>query len=209
MKQQLYFSLLAFSFATLGAIATATNQSYYQILGVNKNASKQDIKKAFRKLAVQYHPDKNDSPDAEDKFRQIAEAYEILSDDDKRRQYDRSGGSGQHNYKFSGSTRAHDFNFNFDDLFREFQDDIFGGDHMKNHFSGHFDSHFNNHAAAGGSFEFEDFFGHAESLFGDVGMGHGGASMFKHQRTARSSQQRCNTVTQKIGNTVTTYTQCS
>ena len=209
MKQQLCFSFLAVTFAALGAIVTATSQSYYQILGVNKDASKQEIKKSFRKLAVQYHPDKNNSPGAEEKFRKIAEAYEILSDDDKRRQYDMSGGSGQHNYKFGGSTRAHDFNFNFDDLFREFEDDIFGGDHMKRHFSGHFGAHFNNHAQAGGSFDFEDFFGHAESLFGDEGMGGTGASMFKHQRTVRSTQQRCNTVTQKIGNTVTTYTQCS
>ena len=80
---------------------------------------------------------------------------------------------------------------------------------MKRHFSGHFGAHFNNHAQAGGSFDFEDFFGHAESLFGDEGMVGTGASMFKHQRTVRSTQQRCNTVTQKIGNTVTTYTQCS
>ena len=72
MKQQLCFSFLAVTFAALGAIVTATSQSYYQILGVNKDASKQEIKKSFRKLAVQYHPDKNNSPGAEEKFRKIA-----------------------------------------------------------------------------------------------------------------------------------------
>ena len=208
MKQHIYLSFFLLGLACLGAIVKATTESYYQALGVSKKASKQEIKKAFRKLAVQYHPDKNDSPDAEEKFRKIAEAYEVLSDDDKRRQYDMSGGSGQHNYKFGGSTRAHDFNFNFDDLFREFEDDIFGGDHMKNHFSGHFARHFNNHVDTGAPFEFQDFFGHAEesigNMFGDFGMDSREGSMFEHR-----TQQKCNTVTQRIGNTVTTYTQCS
>jgi len=204
MKQEICVRYLVVALACLGAVVKATSQSYYQILGVDKKATKQEIKKAFRKLAVQYHPDKNASPDAEDKFRNIAEAYEILSDEDKRQEYDMSGGSGQHNNKFGRGTRAHDFKFNFDDLFQEFHDDIFGGDHMKHHFSEHFSNHFNNHAEAGGSFAFEDLFAHTEGLFGDFGMGNAESSMFEH-----TTQQRCNTVTQKIGNTVTTYTQCS
>lgn len=175
------------------------------MLGVDKKASKQEIKKAFRKLAVHYHPDKNDSPDAEEKFREIAEAYEVLSDDDKRRQYDMSGGSGQ-NYNFSENSHARHWDFNFDDLFKHFEGDIFEGDHMKNHFGGHFRSHFKNHVDTGADFGFDDFFGGAEgfgNFFGDSFGDIAGASTFKQK------SQKCSTVTQKIGNTVTTYTQCS
>lgn len=207
MKLETYFFTIV-ALTSMAITVKTTEESYYKLLGVDKNASKQEIKKAFRKLAVQYHPDKNNSPDAEDKFRKIAEAYEILSDDDKRRQYDLSGGSGQHNHKFWEGTRAHDFSFNFDDLFREFESDIFGGDHMKNHFSGHFGRHFSNHVDEGDPFEFDNFFGHGEesieSFFDGVRMESNGASMFGQKR-----QQKCTTVTQRIGNTVTTYTQCS
>ena len=200
MKQDMYLSTLILLLAV--ATRAAVYQNYYQRLGLSKDANKQQIKKAFRKLAVQYHPDKNKSPDAEEKFREIAEAYEVLSDDDKRKQYDRAGS--RENIKFN--TRAHNVRFNFDDLFKEFEDDIFGDmNHMKNHFNDHFERHADSMDA-----QFEDFFGHAESLFRDIGGG--SASMFgRHQQrmNVRSQQQKCNTVTQKIGNTVTTYTQCS
>ena len=61
---------------------------YYEILGVEKNASKEEIKKAFRQKARQYHPDVNKAPDAADKFKEIGKAYETLSDDNKREIYD-------------------------------------------------------------------------------------------------------------------------
>ena len=67
-------------------------KDYYHILGVNKNANKNEIKKAYRKLAVRYHPDKN--PGGEEKFKEVAEAYEVLSNETKRQQYDRGGISG-------------------------------------------------------------------------------------------------------------------
>jgi len=206
MKQHVNIYIFLFAFVSLKAIVESSTESYYKVLGVDKNASKKDIKKSFRKLAVQYHPDKNDSPNAEEKFRKIAEAYEVLSDDEKRRQYDMSGGSGQQNYKFSENTRAHNFHFNFDDLFKEFESDIFGSDHMKEHFSGHFERHFNNHVDTGASFGFDDLFDHAEgfgNMFGDSFGEVSGGSRFKRQA------QKCSTVTQRIGNTVTTYTQCS
>lgn len=66
-------------------------KDYYTILGVSKNATQQEIKKAFRKLAMKYHPDRNKEKGAEDKFKEINLAYEILSDDQKRQQYDQFG----------------------------------------------------------------------------------------------------------------------
>jgi len=82
---------------------------YYDILGVSKNASAQEIKKAYRKLARQYHPDHNQgNKTAEEKFKQISEAYEVLSNPEKRKKYDRMGG---HSWKNFGGNHA-----NFEDL---------------------------------------------------------------------------------------------
>ncbi|MEW6144956.1 MAG: molecular chaperone DnaJ [Thermodesulfobacteriota bacterium] len=66
-------------------------RDYYEVLGVERGASQQDIKKAYRKLAMQYHPDHNDAPDAEEKFKELSEAYGVLSDSEKRSRYDRGG----------------------------------------------------------------------------------------------------------------------
>lgn len=92
-------------------------ESYYDTLGVGKDASKDDIKKAYRKLAMQYHPDHNKDKDAEDKFKKISEAYSVLSDDKKRQEYDMFGSRPDH---FNGT--------NAQDIFRGFWstfDDIF------------------------------------------------------------------------------------
>ncbi|MFN4336827.1 MAG: DnaJ C-terminal domain-containing protein [Candidatus Nitrosocaldus sp.] len=67
---------------------------YYEVLGVSRNASKEEIKQAYRRLALKYHPDRNKSPDAEEKFKLISEAYAVLSDDEKRRLYDAYGHAG-------------------------------------------------------------------------------------------------------------------
>lgn len=69
-------------------------KDYYKILGIAKGASDDDIKKAYRKLALKYHPDKNKEPSAEEKFKEVAEAYEILSDSKKREIFDKYGEEG-------------------------------------------------------------------------------------------------------------------
>ena len=75
---------------------------YYQILGVSRDAEKSDIKKAYRKLARKYHPDVNQEADAEEKFKEVNEAYEVLKDQDKRQAYDRFGADWKHGQPFEG-----------------------------------------------------------------------------------------------------------
>ncbi len=68
-----------------------SKRDYYEVLGVNKNSSADEIKRAYRKLAKKYHPDVNKEPDAEEKFKEVQEAYEVLSDGNKKAAYDRYG----------------------------------------------------------------------------------------------------------------------
>ena len=70
------------------------DQDYYTLLGVSRNASEEEIRRAFRRKAMEYHPDRNKNPDAEEKFKEINEAYQVLSDSRKRGQYDRFGKAG-------------------------------------------------------------------------------------------------------------------
>ncbi len=110
----------------------AEKRDYYEVLEVAKNASKDEIKDAYRKLAMQYHPDRNKSPEAEDKFKEISEAYAVLSDDDKRRQYDMLGHAGfDQRYTREDIFRGADFESIFRDLgfgfgFRNIFDFFFG-----------------------------------------------------------------------------------
>jgi len=106
-------------------------RDYYEVLSVQKNASKDDIKKAYRKLAIQYHPDKNPGDKAaEEKFKEATEAYEVLSDDQKKQAYDQFGFAG---VEGMGGPHAHDFSQafrGFEDIFGDFSgifDTIFGG----------------------------------------------------------------------------------
>ena len=69
-------------------------KDYYKILGITKGASEDDVRKAYRKMALRYHPDKNKSAGAEEKFKEVAEAYEVLSDKKKRDIYDNYGEEG-------------------------------------------------------------------------------------------------------------------
>lgn len=113
-------------------------RDYYEILGVDKNATKDDIKKAYKKLALKFHPDRNKGDkDSEEKFKEVGEAYSVLSDDNKRSKYDRfghegvRGGSGAGGFDFSG--------FNFGDaesIFEQFFGGGFGGSSRRRSSSG-------------------------------------------------------------------------
>ena len=106
----------------------ATKRDYYEVLGVSKSASKDEIKSAFRKLAKKYHPDISKEENAEEKFKEVQEAYSVLSDDNKRRQYDQFGHAGVNgNGAGSGFGGFNGAGFGFDasdlgDIF----DDLFG-----------------------------------------------------------------------------------
>lgn len=107
----------------------ATKADYYQTLGIARGASDDDIKKAFRTLAKQHHPDQNkDNKDAETKFKEIVEAYDVLKDADKRAAYDRMGHRAFEQGGFGGAGRGDfDFSGNFSDLFEEMFSDMMGG----------------------------------------------------------------------------------
>ena len=107
-------------------------RDYYEVLGVGKSASADEIKKAYRKLAIQYHPDKNPGDkEAEEKFKEAAEAYDVLSNPEKRKRYDTYGHAGM-----GGASGAEGGfgGFSMEDIFSQFGD-IFGG-HFGGGFSG-------------------------------------------------------------------------
>ncbi|XP_062981937.1 dnaJ homolog subfamily B member 9 [Elgaria multicarinata webbii] len=192
-------------------------ESYYDILGVPKNASDRQIKKAFHKLAMKYHPDKNKSPGAEAKFREIAEAYETLSDENKRREYDQFGhAEGRRN---NGNSFQQPFNFNFDDLFKDF--DFFGQNHntqSKKHFENHFQNHQQAHSrqrrsfpefSFGGAGMFDDMFEDMEKMFSFSEFDNTQRHTMRTGNKFHGSSKHCRTVTQRRGNMVTTFTDCS
>src|SRR2546421_2862926 len=98
----------------------AKKRDYYEVLGLARNASEEEVKRAYRKLAVQYHPDKNpNDPHAEEKFKELGEAYDVLMDADKRAAYDRFGHAA---FAQGMPSRGGGFHDPFD-IFRE----VFGG----------------------------------------------------------------------------------
>jgi curved DNA-binding protein len=137
-------------------------QDYYQILGVPRDAEKSDIKKAYRKLARRYHPDVNSEADAEDKFKEVNEAYEVLKDSDKRQAYDRFGADWKHGQQFDGGG---------------FQ----GGGFQGGGFQG--GSHSSDGISGG---DFSDFF---ESIFGGD-FQQGGGSPFQQGQQRQQRQRR-------------------
>ena len=112
-----------------------SKSDYYDVLGVQRNATKDEIKNKYRQLALKYHPDRNKSPDAENKFKEISEAYAILSDDEKRAQYDQFGHAGiDGRYSTEDIFRGVDFDeilrdigFGFGGGFGSIFDTFFGG----------------------------------------------------------------------------------
>lgn len=109
-------------------------RDYYEVLSIDRSASIDDIKKAYRKLALKYHPDKNHDTKATELFREINEAYSILSDPEKRSQYDRFG----HVFEQNGASSAgngfnSDFSTIFDDLFSDAFSSFFGGNQKHTH----------------------------------------------------------------------------
>jgi molecular chaperone DnaJ len=99
-------------------------RDYYEVLGISRNSSDDEIRGAFRKLAFKYHPDRNAAADAEDKFKEINEAYEVLSDQQRRREYDQFGHQGPGAFGAGGAQGFGNFSgFGFDEIFETF----FGG----------------------------------------------------------------------------------
>lgn len=127
-------------------------KSLYTTLGVAQNATQDEIKKAYRKLARQYHPDINKAKDAEEKFKEINAAYEILSDEKKRAQYDQFGDSMFGGQNFSDFARSNQ-NINLDDILSQ----IFGGGFSANSGFGGFSSGGFSSGGFGGFSDFGDF----------------------------------------------------
>uniref|UniRef100_A0A3Q3W3M7 DnaJ homolog subfamily B member 9 n=1 Tax=Mola mola TaxID=94237 RepID=A0A3Q3W3M7_MOLML len=162
-------------------------RDYYDILGVPKDATERQIKKAFHKLALKYHPDRNKRPDAEAKFREIAEA--LLSSGEG---HGGGGGGGEYNFK------QHYQSFNFDDIFKDF--DHFGQQQRHQH---HFHSHSQGNQKR--HFDiFDDIFEDLEKIFS-----FNTYNSRSENRFQGSGKQHCRTVTQRRGNMVTTFTDCS
>ena len=106
-------------------------RDYYEVLGLSKGASNEEIKKAYRKIALKYHPDKNPGDkSAEDKFKEAAEAYEVLSNSDKKRQYDQFGHAGMGGGGFGGGGMT------MEDIFSQFGDIFGGGSPFESFFGG-------------------------------------------------------------------------
>ncbi|MEO0811472.1 MAG: DnaJ domain-containing protein, partial [Myxococcota bacterium] len=100
-------------------------RDYYEVLGLARDADERSVKKAYRALAMELHPDRNPSPEAEEKFKEASEAYEVLSDPQKRQVYDRYGHEGLRGQGFSGFSGA-----GIEDIFNSFGDifgDLFSG----------------------------------------------------------------------------------
>ena len=102
-------------------------RDYYEVLGVGRGSADEDVKKAYRRLAVQFHPDRNPGDkQAEEKFKEINEAYQVLSDPEKRSQYDRFGHAAFQGPQAPGGFGGFDFSQGFEEVFSDIFGDFFG-----------------------------------------------------------------------------------
>lgn len=184
-------------------------KDYYEILGVGKDATSSEIKKAFRRLAVKYHPDKNKEKDAEEKFREIAKAYDVLSDKEKRKQYDLYGENEDMASRFE-KTSFNDIFANFDEMF-----DLFNTGHHHHHSShgsqfsfsfGDVFEEFDHEDPFGSMFHStgEDHFGSFDSFFGQLHEHH----HHHHQQQEQPRQRNCRQVTSKQNGATIHYMEC-
>lgn len=160
-------------------------RDYYETLGISKSATEDEIKKAYRKLALKYHPDKNKSPGAEEKFKEVAEAYEVLSDEKKRKSYDMHGFDGMNGGIPEGGPSGDGYSYTFTQNVdpRATFEAFFGG---SNPFA-----KFGNGGFSDVFMEGEDAGGHFGPGFGHFGMGGNtqvfnigsrGSSPFSHKK---------------------------
>jgi curved DNA-binding protein CbpA len=220
-------------FVLIISVIIVTAQDYYEILGVKRDATEKEIKRKFRQLALKYHPDKNKDPTAEETFRNIAEAYDILGNSDKRRQYDAQG---HQSFKSSSNQDGFSgFHFNMHDFFKEFdaasakfhfsQHQAHHEAHKKMHEKAHREAHKKAQENFFG-FDFDSLFedddgiemdfnnaagDHLEFVdgFGGFGNAFGGGNVHVHTKTfTKTTQQNCQTVTRREGNRVSTVTEC-
>lgn len=222
MKTSLISSLLFGVIVFHLFVVALTAKDYYDILGVSRDASDKQIKKAFRKLAVKYHPDKNKAPEAEEKFREIAKAYDVLSNKEKRKEYDLYG-ENQNTARHYQNANVNEFFGSFDDLFKMFHHDHPHQQHHKG--SSFFGYHFNNHEDGfdeddddvvrkffgfhsdsakhdeSGHQHHDDHFGTGDTFFGNI---------FEHSSHSfqSSDSQRCKQVAKQMGNSMVIITEC-
>jgi len=173
-------------------------KDYYKILGISKGASDDDIKKAYRKLALKYHPDKNKEAGAEEKFKEVAEAYEILSDPKKKEIFDKygedglkmGGGGGQSGHAGTGGSPGYSYTWSGDpnETFRMF----FGNSNPFNVFFGQSGgaggSDEDDNPAAAGFGGFPGMFRFNNSSFG--GPGGPGAGMHQQQMSGHGASKK-------------------
>ncbi|CAF3427940.1 unnamed protein product [Rotaria socialis] len=235
MNIHLWLQFIVLALCIVVAVAT----DYYEVLGVKRDASEKEIKRKFRQLALKFHPDKNKDPKAEEKFRNIAEAYDVLSNADKRREYDMQG---HQSFKSSSNQGGFSgFHFDMNDFFKQFDEASAQFHHTKHqaHHEAHYKSHQQSHKQAHEqahkkahekffNFDFGSLFDDDDDLgtdvnnagtnnfgFGDMlgefGSAFGGDNVHVHTTgfTQHTTHQHCQTVTRREGNRVSTITECN